>query len=195
MRIITKKAAPDTLTIELPSRLRARLPRPRGQVARRSVGAALVSQNSIVVLPFLNHSGDADTDAFCKGVGDEVVHRLAQLPGLRVLKAGDNAEAMARTAAALMVGGTVRRSSGRVRVSAHLLDGATGVYLWSEIVDGDLSESFAVQERVAEVVMTKLEPEIGAGPGAFRVTRPGVNLAAQNLPKAGITSTSAPKKV
>jgi len=48
-------------------------------------------------------------------------------------------------------------------------------------VDGDLSEAFAVQERVAEVVTTKLEPEVGEGPGAFRVARPGVNLAAQNL--------------
>ena len=32
------------------------------------------------MLPFLNHSGDAELDAFGNGVGDEVVHRLAQLP-------------------------------------------------------------------------------------------------------------------
>jgi len=182
MRYYNEEGRTDTLTIELPKGGYAPVFHGReGQVARRTVGAALASRNSIVVLPFLNHSGDADTDAFCKGVADEVVHRLAQLPGLRVLKSGDNAEAMARTAAALVVGGTVRRSSGRVRVSAHLLDGATGVYLWSELVDGDLSEAFAVQERVAEVVTTKLEPEVGEGPGAFRVARPGVNLAAQNL--------------
>ena len=136
-----------------------------------------------MVHPFLNHSGDGELDAFGKGVGDEVVHRLAQLPGLRVRKADSDgdAEARGKTAAALMVGGTVRRAGSRVRVSVHLLDGATGVYLWSELVDGDTADAFAVQERVAEAVTRKVEPDVAEGPGAFRVARAGVNLAAQNL--------------
>jgi len=183
MRYYSEEGRIDPLTIELPKGGYA--PVFHGREAppptKRSVGAALVSRNSIVVLPFLNHSGDGELDAFGKGVGDEVVHRLAQLPGLRVLKAGDEAAATAKTAAALMVGGTVRRAGSQVRVSVHLLDGATGVYLWSELVDGDTADSFAVQERVAEAVTRKVEPDVAEGPGAFRVARAGVNLAAQNL--------------
>src|SRR5262245_22082520 len=183
MRYYNEEGRVDALTIELPKGGYSPVfhGREGPAPAKRTVGTALVSRNSIVVLPFLNHSNENDLESFGKGVGDEVVHRLAQLPGLRVLKAGNNAEATARTAAALMVGGTVRRAGGRVRVSVHLLDGATGVYLWSELVDGEMSEAFALQERVADVVTTKLEPDVGEGTGGFRVVRPGVNLAAQNL--------------
>ncbi len=183
MRYYSEEGRSDPLTVELPKGGYAPVfhGREAPPPAQRSVGAALVSRNSIVVLPFLNHSGDSELDVFGKGVADEVVHRLAQLSGLRVLQAGDDGEATARTAAALMVGGAVRRAGSRVRVSVHLLDGGSGVYLWSELVDGDITDAFAVQERVAEAVTTKLEPDAAEGPGAFRVARSGVNLAAQNL--------------
>ena len=181
MRYYDDEGRADVLTIELPKGGYSPIFHRRDAPAssRPSVAVALITRNSIVVLPFTNHSAESELDAFGKGIADEVVHRLTQLPGLRVVKGADDAAATAKGAAALMVSGSVRRASGRVRVNIHLLDAATGVYLWSEVVDGDLADGFAVQERVAEVVTHKLEPE--AGVGALRVSRPGVNLAAQNL--------------
>ena len=97
MRYYSEEGRFDLLTIELPKGGYAPVfqSREAAPPTKRSVGAALVSRNSIVVLPFLNHSGDAELDAFGKGVGDEVVHRLAQLPGLRVRKADGDGDAEA----------------------------------------------------------------------------------------------------
>jgi serine/threonine-protein kinase len=150
--------------------------------SRRSVSATIVSRNTIVVLPFADHSTEANLDAFCKGTRDEVVHQLARLPGLRILDTSDEAEATAaRSAAALIVGGSIRRAGDRVRIAVHLIDGASGCYLWSDSIDGDLTDAFAAQEQVAASVIKKLEPDVASGAGGPRLSRPVANLAAQNL--------------
>src|SRR5947209_10755834 len=47
-------------------------------LVRRSISAALVSRNTIVVFPFADHSAGRDLDYFCKGLRDEIVHHLAR---------------------------------------------------------------------------------------------------------------------
>ena len=52
---------------------------------KRSVGTALVSRNTVAVLPFADHSGERDLEYFCRGMREEIVHHLARLPSLRIL--------------------------------------------------------------------------------------------------------------
>jgi serine/threonine-protein kinase len=182
-RYYREEGRTDRLMIELPKGGYAPVFKDRETAISppRSVSAALITRNTALVLPFSDHSADASLDAFCKGVRDEVVHQLARLSGLRLLESRDDRDLdAARDAAALMIGGVVRRDGDRVRVDVHMIDGASGCYLWSESVDGTLAETFAVHERVADVVVKRLEPDLKSN-GAFRVARPAVNLAAQNL--------------
>ena len=54
-------------------------------VAKRSITSALVSRNTVSVLPFANHGGGPDIDYFCLGVREEIIHSLARFPSLRIL--------------------------------------------------------------------------------------------------------------
>ena len=53
---------------------------------RRSVSTALLSRNTIAVLPFADHAAGGVLDGVCQGMREEIVHHLARLPGLRILR-------------------------------------------------------------------------------------------------------------
>jgi TolB-like protein/Flp pilus assembly protein TadD len=144
-------------------------------LVKRTISAALVSRNTIAVFPFADHSATHDLDYFCKGLRDEIVHHIARFPGLRIL-ASDSAD----TTGALMINGSVRRSGNRVRVTAQMIDGGSGSYLWSESVDASIEDALGTHEQVARAIVSKLEGEID-GRGAASSRRPTENLAAHNL--------------
>ena len=155
---------------------------------RRSIGAALVSRNTVAVVPFADYSPARDLQYFCTGVREEIVHHLARFPALRVLAAdppdapADEArEASGTLGAAMIVTGSVRRSGTRLRVTTQLVDGATGCYLWSESIDADLDDAFAAQETIAQAILEKLASESLDAWDAGRVRRATENLAAHNL--------------
>ena len=152
---------------------------------RRSVSTALLSRNTIAVLPFANHAAGGVLAGVCQGMREEVVHHLARLPGLRILApgtpGGPGADEPGRTDAALVVSGSVRQSGDRLRIGVQLIDGASGCYLWSESVDGNAADVFALQELVAATVVKKLEPDDADQPRRAGANQPVANLAAQNL--------------
>lgn len=51
----------------------------------------------------------------------------------------------------------MRKSGDRIRVTAQLVDGATGAHLWSQTYDRDLKDVIAVQSDVAAAVAESLE--------------------------------------
>lgn len=142
----------------------------------RSLGAALVSRNTVAVLAFADHSADGDLDYFCRGLRQEIVDSVAKVSGLRVL-AWDEA-APKRADAALVITGSVRASAGSVRISVQLIDGASGCYLWSESLNSHIADPIATQENVARTVVARLQAEVTTAGGPRRVAE---NLAAHNL--------------
>ena len=145
-------------------------------LVRRSIAAALASRNTLVVLPFADHSAAKNLDYFCKGLREEIVHHLARFPNLRIL-----ASNAAETSGALVINGSVRQSGERLRVAAQLVDSTSGCYVWSESVDVQLSDGIQGQEQVAERIVQKLEAEIGDRGLSSGARRPNENLAAHNL--------------
>lgn len=143
----------------------------------RSLGAALVSRNTVAVLPFADHSAHGDLDYFCRGLRQEIVDSVAKVAGLRVL-AWDEAGAK-HPDAALVITGSVRASAGSVRISVQLIDGASGCYLWSESMNSNIVDPIATQENVARMVVARLQTEVTAETGSPR--RVAENLAAHNL--------------
>src|SRR3982750_4766794 len=89
---------------------------------KRSVAAALVSRNTVAVLPFADHSLEHDLDYFCRGVREEIVHHLARFPSLRILAPDEPRATGDKTEAAMIIGGSVRRSGERLRLTAQLID-------------------------------------------------------------------------
>jgi serine/threonine-protein kinase len=183
VRYYREEGRADETVIELPKGGYAPVFKQRDTpvLIKRSVAAALVSRNTVAVLPFADHSVDHDLAYFCHGVREEIVHRLTTFSSLRILASEEPKATGDKTEAAMIISGSVRRSGGRLRVTAQLIDGATGCYIWSESVDAPLADVFPAQERVAEAIAARIAPELGdRGPGAPS-RKPSENLAAHNL--------------
>jgi hypothetical protein len=59
-----------------------------------------------------------------------------------------------------VLGGSVRRSRERLRITGQLVDAVSGAYLWSDRFDGDPQDVFELQERVSESVAAAIQPTL-----------------------------------
>lgn len=123
-------------------------------------------KDSIAVLPFVDMSDSNDQAYFAEGVSEEILNALAKAPGLRVASrtssfafknsAGDIKQIGASLNVAHLLEGSVRKAGERVRITAQLIQVSNGFHLWSETYDGELSDVFDLQERVATAVAGQL---------------------------------------
>jgi TolB-like protein/Flp pilus assembly protein TadD len=123
--------------------------------------------HSIAVLPFINMSGNSDQEYFSEGLTEELLNSLAEINELQVaartssfaFKGQDvNIGTIARK---LNVGaileGSVRRSGHTVRITAQLINAATGFHLWSKTYDRDLGDVLKLQTEIATAVAEALK--------------------------------------
>jgi len=164
--------------------------RVRGAATKRSVTAALVSRNTILVTPFSDDSPAGDQDYFCRGLAQEIVHTLARVEAIRVAVADRGTQfdgalepraAADRLNAGMIIGGSLRKCGDTLRITAHLMDAASGCCLWSESLDRNGENSFALQEEVARIILERLQAGMAGGGRVKHAQRPTENLAAYNL--------------
>ena len=115
VRYYREEGRTDETVIELPKGGYAPVFKQRDTpvLIKRSVTAALVSRNTVAVLPFTDHSVGHDLGYFCHGVREEVVHHLARFPSLRILASDEPRVTGDKADAAMIIGGSVRRSGDR----------------------------------------------------------------------------------
>jgi TolB-like protein/tetratricopeptide (TPR) repeat protein len=124
------------------------------------------STPAIAVLPFVDMSPGHDHEYFGDGLSEEILNLLAESPALRVIartssfsfkdQTPDIATIADKLDATHVLEGSVRKSGERIRITAQLVDGATGVHLWSETYDRDLKDVFEVQTEIAATVAESL---------------------------------------
>src|SRR5918993_5478681 len=174
----------DELVIDLPKGGYAPVFRTRDEAPaiKRSLTATLVGRNTVAVLPPADNSPNASLEYLCHGLRDEIVHALTAIKALRVLAVRRDATEGAHDsdAAALLITGGVRSMRDRLRVTIHLVDGASGYYLWSEPAELDLQDLVGGQEAIAERIAEKLLPEVHSDSVAG-ARRQSDNLAARSL--------------
>jgi eukaryotic-like serine/threonine-protein kinase len=122
---------------------------------------------TVAVLPFTNASAAPDDAYFSDGLTEQLIHELTRARRLRVLawhsasRLRGREEDTRRDARDLgadhLLVGSVRRAGDRVRISARLVETATGLYLWSESYDRELLDLFAIQESIARAIARTLE--------------------------------------
>ena len=128
-----------------------------------------VLPNSIAVLPFENASHDPDDAYLSEGLSDELRDQLGRVSGLRIAARsssiavlGLQADAMAmstKLGVAVLVEGSLRRRGRTLRISVQLIDGATGLALWSESFDRGPQELLSVQQAIARQIVRHVLPE------------------------------------
>ena len=121
---------------------------------------------SIAVLPFVNMSRDEDNEYFADGLAEELLNVLAKISGLRVAarssafsfkgKGATVADAGRALNVATILEGSVRKSGNRMRISVQLVKVVDGYQLWSQTYDRTLDDIFAVQDDIAQSVLTEL---------------------------------------
>ena len=146
---------------------------------------------SVAVLVLANQSGDANQDYFSDGLTEDITHALGRFKDLTVIaysavlpfrnKELPPAEIGKTLNARYLVNGTVRRMGQRVRVTVQLTDTANNTQLWSEQYDDELSDIFAVQERIARRVAGTLASSLQQIALQQSLRKPTDNLDAYDL--------------
>ncbi|MEQ8329432.1 MAG: hypothetical protein RH859_03120 [Longimicrobiales bacterium] len=128
---------------------------------------------SIAVLPFIDRSAENDQEYFADGVAEELINQLARRTDLAVaartssfayrgedrdvrdIGRGLNVEAILE--------GSVRKSSGRLRISAQLVSVADGYQIWARQFDRDEGDIFAIQDEIAASVTDTMQARLRPG--------------------------------
>jgi TolB-like protein/Tfp pilus assembly protein PilF len=140
-------------------------------------------ERTIAVLPFADVGAGSESEYFSDGLTEELIHELTRVHGLRVVAwqsaaklkgLADDVQAVARQlgASAALVG-SVRRSGDRVRITARLVDAATGVHRWSRAYDRQIQDLFAVQEDIAREIVATLAESLSLRRSPASTRRPG----------------------
>jgi TolB-like protein/DNA-binding SARP family transcriptional activator/Tfp pilus assembly protein PilF len=117
---------------------------------------------SIAVLPFVNLSADPDNAYFSDGLTEQIIATLSRVEGLRVAARTSSFRLRDRSLDVRSIGdtlgvatvleGSVRREGDRLRVTAQLIDAATGYHLWTEEYDRQPDELIDVQAEIAGAI-------------------------------------------
>jgi TolB-like protein/class 3 adenylate cyclase len=161
------------------------------------VGAAepaplpLPDKPSIAVLPFANMSGDPEQEYFVDGMVEEIITALSRIKWLFVIARNSSFTYKGHAVDVKQVGrelgvryvleGSVRKGGQRVRITAQLIDTATGTHLWADRFDGLIEDVFELQDKVASSVAGIIEPALQAAETARSAGRPTDDLTAYDL--------------
>jgi eukaryotic-like serine/threonine-protein kinase len=163
------------------------------QPATGSTDAAADPAPSIAVLPFANVGGDSTNLPFSDGFADELTTALGKIGRLSVMahasafslkgKGLDAREIGRQLHVQYIVDGSVRRAANRRRVSANLIDVASGKELWSDTFEHDAlnRDVFTVQDSVTRSIVRQLLPHISSMTVTSRVNRPTESPEAHEL--------------
>jgi len=150
---------------------------------------------SIVVLPFSNLDGEKEQEYLADGITEDIITAVTRFRWFFVIARNSSFAYKGKTIDAKQIAqelgvqylleGSVRKSGLQVRISAQLVDAATGKQIWAERYDLELTELFAIQDEIAERVAGAIEPELLKTEGAQAVARHTGNMTAWDLVRRG----------
>jgi adenylate cyclase len=138
-----------------------------GGIAAQPTPSPAVRKLSICVLPFANMSGDPEQEYFSDGISEDIITDLSKVSALEVCarntafgfkgKSPNVKEVAKQLGVSHVLEGSVRKAGGRVRITAQLIDGASGNHLWAERYDRELTDIFALQDEISEAIVEALK--------------------------------------
>jgi adenylate cyclase len=148
-------------------------------------------QISICVLPFVNMSGDPEQEYFSDGITEDIITDLSKVSALLVIarntaftfkgKVMDVKEVARALDVSHVLEGSVRKAGDRVRITAQLIDAATGGHVWADRYDRDLTDIFAIQDEISKAIVAALRVKLLPDEKKAIETRGTSNIEAYNL--------------
>ncbi len=127
---------------------------------------AVVTENAIAVLPFVNMSADPENEYFSDGLTEEIITDLSRIAALRVTSRTSCMQYKGSSLGAREIGrslgvrhiltGSVRRAGNALRISAQLVEAASDRQRWAEKYSGTMDDVFDLQERVSREIVAAL---------------------------------------
>src|SRR5215467_8410369 len=129
--------------------------------------------DSIAVLPFVNNSGNSNTEYLSDGITEGVINSLSRLPQLRVMARSTVFRYKSRSDDPQKIGedlkvravltGRVLQHGDALDIQAELVDVTSGSQLWGDHYDRKLSEVSLIQEEIARDISDSLRLRLNAG--------------------------------
>jgi adenylate cyclase len=136
-------------------------------------------------------SGDPEQEYFADGMVEEIINALSRIHWLFVIARNSSFTYKGQSIDVRQVGrelgvryvleGSVRRASGRVRITGQLIDTTTGAHIWAHRFDGGLEDIFELQDQVASDVVGAIEPKLISSEIKRAVRKPTESLDAYDL--------------
>ena len=151
----------------------------------------LPDKPSIVVLPFVNLSGDPNEDYFVDGLVDDFTVALGRENWLFVMTSPstsslkDNPSDPRRIGSELgvhyVLQGSLRRQDNRIRVVVRLSDGQNGGQIWSDRFEDEIDNVFDLQDRLMTQLVATIAPALRTSEIERAYRKPTSSLTAFDL--------------
>ena len=130
----------------------------------------LPDKPSIAVMPFANLNDDPKQGYLADGIVEDIITELSRFSELLVIARNSSSQYKGKAIDVRQVGrelgvryvleGSIRRGSDRMRISAQLIDAATGAHRWAERYDRTLEGIFAIQDEVVRTIVAILAAHV-----------------------------------
>ncbi len=127
-------------------------------------------EKRVAVLPFENISPDKEADYFAEGLAEELIINLSRIKNVGVVARTSSMQYKGtkkdiksigrELRAGYIMEGSVRRFKDDLRISAQLIDVASGTQLWGETYKGKLADVFDIQEQVSREIVDALRVKL-----------------------------------
>jgi TolB-like protein/Tfp pilus assembly protein PilF len=141
-----------------------------GAALNGDVAPALAGKPAIAVLPFSVMGSGEDMDGFADGLTEDLTTGLARISAIRVIarntmftykrRAVDIRSLGHELGAKYVLEGSVRRSGKHVRVSAQLIEAASGHHVWAEQIDRTGADTLALQDAITQLIVASVQTQL-----------------------------------
>jgi adenylate cyclase len=138
-------------------------------VTPRSV-RELLERPALAVLPLVNISGDSEQEYLADGLTEDIITALSNCRSFPVISRNSTftykgLSVDVRTIASILgaryvLEGSIRKGGERIRISAQLIDAATGHHVWAEKFDRTIEDMFELQDEITQKIAATAAPEL-----------------------------------
>jgi non-specific serine/threonine protein kinase len=161
------------------------------ELSESKAGVAKLAEKSVAVLYFENLGGPKEDEYFRDGITEDIITELSKIEGLRVNQRSMVLQFRDQPLVASQVGqqlgvayvleGSLRRAGDRLRITAKLVETASGYAVWSERYDREMKDVFEVQDEIARKIAEALRIKLSRQEQEALASKPTDNPQAYDL--------------
>jgi adenylate cyclase len=141
--------------------------------SKQKMALPLPDEPSIVVMPFVNMSGDPKQEFLSDGITENIITSLSKVPDLFLIgrssaftykgKPVKVKQVSEELGVQYVLEGSVQRSADRIRITTQLIDALNGHPIWAERYDRAVTDLFALQDEITLKILKAIQVKLTGG--------------------------------